>query len=118
MLSPNAERAAPALADSGSLKIDRRGAAIERDIKQEPRLGQLIDKHGHVRSEAIFKNWTPAAILMVDNTEKKLRNLVPYKPGQSEGRKPTRLFEGRRLARAEADGNRHLRPRRPEYLGG
>lgn len=24
--------------------------------------GQLIDKHGHLHSEAIFKNWSPAAI--------------------------------------------------------
>jgi hypothetical protein len=62
MLPPIAERAAPALADSGSLETDRLPGAIERDIKQEPRLGQLIDKHGHVHSEAIFRNWTPAAI--------------------------------------------------------
>jgi hypothetical protein len=29
---------------------------------QEQVTGQLIDRYGHVHSEAIFKNWSPAAI--------------------------------------------------------
>jgi hypothetical protein len=30
--------------------------------KPELRTGQLIDKWGHPHSEAIFRNWSPAAI--------------------------------------------------------
>jgi hypothetical protein len=29
---------------------------------QEHLVGQLIDRYGHVHSEAIFENWSPAAL--------------------------------------------------------
>jgi hypothetical protein len=36
--------------------------AFVKSERQESRVGQLIDKHGHVHSEEIFRNWSPVAI--------------------------------------------------------
>ena len=58
-------RPAPAVAGSGPRKIDRPPRAISSDntlteLQAQP--GRLIDRYGHEHSEAIFRNWTPAAI--------------------------------------------------------
>jgi hypothetical protein len=58
-------RPAPAVAGSGPRKTDRPPRAISSDntlteLQAQP--GRLIDKCGHEHSEAIFRNWTPAAI--------------------------------------------------------
>jgi hypothetical protein len=41
---------------------DHTGELISSTAKPEERVGQLIDKYGHVHSESIFRNWSPAAI--------------------------------------------------------
>jgi hypothetical protein len=58
-------RPAPAIAGSGPLEIDRPPRAISSDntlneLQAQP--GRLIDRYGHEHSEAILRNWTPAAI--------------------------------------------------------
>ena len=40
----------------------RLGGATVKTDKSKPKPGQLVDRYGHVHSEAIFRNWSPAAI--------------------------------------------------------
>jgi len=67
MAPRNATRPATALANSEPRKSDLLGGEINSansnsaNIAQAPR-ASLIDKHGHRHSEAIFRNWSPAAI--------------------------------------------------------
>ena len=44
------------LARSGSISLPNNIAGLEAQR------GRLIDRYGHEHSEAIFSNWTPAAI--------------------------------------------------------
>jgi hypothetical protein len=62
MAFPKMEKAAPALAGSDPLKSSRLGGATVKTDKSKPKPGQLVDRYGHVHSEAIFRNWSPAAI--------------------------------------------------------
>ena len=55
------ERAA-ALKRGNPCETDHAVEPIAFTNKLELRPGQLVDCHGHVHSEAIFKNWSPAAI--------------------------------------------------------
>lgn len=65
MAPPN--RRSPALASLGFRRNDLAagcgsifpGNSIAK-LKAQP--GRLVDRHGHEHSEAIFRNWTPAAI--------------------------------------------------------
>jgi hypothetical protein len=41
---------------------DHTGELISPTDKPQERVGQLIDKYGHVHSEAVLRNWTPAAV--------------------------------------------------------
>jgi hypothetical protein len=41
---------------------DHTGELISPTDKPQERVGRLIDKYGHVHGEAIFRNWSPAAI--------------------------------------------------------
>jgi hypothetical protein len=65
MAQTHTTRPAPALAGNGPRTTDRLGSAISCDntlseLQAQP--GRLIDNCGHEHSEAIFRNWTPAAI--------------------------------------------------------
>jgi hypothetical protein len=55
------ERAA-ALPRGKPCETDHAVEPISFTNKLELRPGQLIDRYGHVHSEAVFKNWSPAAI--------------------------------------------------------
>jgi hypothetical protein len=46
---------------AGPLSKDRSWLNDAR-VKPKPAPGQLVDRYGHVHSEAIFHNWSPAAI--------------------------------------------------------
>jgi hypothetical protein len=61
MAPPHNERAA-AYSANDPLKADRLAGAISPTDIPHTGVGQLIDKHGHIHSEAILKNWSPAAI--------------------------------------------------------
>jgi hypothetical protein len=54
------KRRAVAMARNGPLGDDL--ADLSQTYNPRHALGQLRDKYGHPHSEAIFKNWTPAAI--------------------------------------------------------
>ena len=41
---------------------DHAAKLISVTDKPELRSGQIVDRYGHVHSEAVFKNWSPAAI--------------------------------------------------------
>jgi hypothetical protein len=38
------------------------GELLDSELPAPVQGGQLIDRYGHLHSEAIFKNWSPAAI--------------------------------------------------------
>ena len=50
------------VSDNWALQDDQLGTSIERNDKAEPSVGRLVDSYYHVHSEAIFLNWSPAAI--------------------------------------------------------
>ena len=59
------KKRSPALAAPGSGNGDLAGGSISSpnsiaELAAQP--GQLVDRYGHRLSEAIFRNWTPAAI--------------------------------------------------------
>jgi hypothetical protein len=56
MRSRNAKKAATAETVNGPLKTNRLGSAVSDGNKHKPKRGQLIDRYGHLHSEAIFKN--------------------------------------------------------------
>jgi hypothetical protein len=65
MAQTHKARPAPTIAGDGPRKNDRLGSAISSDntlteLQAQP--GRLIDRCGHEHSEAIVRNWTPAAI--------------------------------------------------------
>jgi hypothetical protein len=57
-------RTPPRWASEGgaAFETDRLAGAISTTDIPDTGVGQLIDKHGHLHSEAIFRNWSPAAI--------------------------------------------------------
>jgi hypothetical protein len=62
MSPPHVTRPAAALTACGPRRSDRAGQPISPSDRPQERLSQLCDKYGHLHSEAIFHNWSPAAI--------------------------------------------------------
>jgi hypothetical protein len=52
----------PRVSGDRTLQDGQAGGSIERN-EAEPSVGRLVDSYGHVHSEAIFLNWSPAAIV-------------------------------------------------------
>jgi hypothetical protein len=53
---------ARALEDCSAPALNSSSDSEPQTEEQAPRAGQLVDRHGNFHSEAIFKNWSLAAI--------------------------------------------------------
>jgi hypothetical protein len=58
----NRHKRSPAVVTPGPEENDPATCSISSTDSHEQAAGQLVDKHGHVHTEAVYRNWSPAAI--------------------------------------------------------